>query len=84
MAVTLVEDEPGTKEKVLGLCLCPTCPSWAECGEKGGFCLSAIGKSGCINKRRGCICGGCQARKMLGFKNYYYCMDGPEKVQKGK
>jgi len=67
------------KREMLEICACPGCPSWAECGEKGGFCLSLVGKSGCITKENGCICGGCSVHAMLGFKNHYYCTKGPEK-----
>ena len=77
--------EKGTaeeKEKVLGMCLCPGCPSWQECGERGGFCLSLVGLSKCIKRKEGCMCGGCPAHSMLGFRNYYYCIDGPEKSRK--
>ncbi|WP_440957072.1 DUF2769 domain-containing protein [Methanosarcina sp. Mfa9] len=40
------------------MCICPSCPSWAECGEKGGCCFETIGKSGGISEENGCICLG--------------------------
>ncbi len=46
------------KQMVLGMCVCAKCPSWVDCGEKGGFCFPAIGKSSCITEEKGCICGG--------------------------
>ena len=42
-------------------CLCPDCPGYTSCAEKGGelvFC--ATGRSFvCITKDRGCICPDC-------------------------
>ena len=79
--------EKGTgeeKRKVLGLCLCPACPSWVGCRENGGYCLSKIGASSCITEESGCICGGCEAHNMLGLSTVYYCIRGSEKEQKGK
>ncbi|TKJ46924.1 hypothetical protein CEE34_06435 [Candidatus Aerophobetes bacterium Ae_b3a] len=61
------------------MCICPQCPSWIECGEKGGFCLSAIGKSSCITEQKGCICPGCPVTGEMGLKHDYYCTRGSEK-----
>ena len=71
------------KKKVLSKCVCAACPSWVECGEKGGYCFVAIGKSGCIKEEKGCICGGCPVTKMMGLKHGYYCTRGSEKEQSG-
>lgn len=66
-------------EEFLNMCICPQCPSWMECGEKGGFCLSAIGKSSCITEQKGCICPGCPVTGEMGLKHDYYCTRGSEK-----
>ena len=69
------------KKKVLDMCICPSCPSWEECGEKGGFCLATIGKSACIEDEKGCICPGCPVTDELGLTHDYYCTRGSEKEQ---
>jgi len=66
-------------EEFLNMCICSGCPSWTECGEKGGFCLSAIGKSSCITEEKGCICPRCPVTGKMGFKHDYYCTRGSEK-----
>ncbi|MEE9192698.1 MAG: DUF2769 domain-containing protein [Candidatus Aerophobetes bacterium] len=66
-------------EELLRMCICSGCPSWIECGEKGGFCLSAIGKSSCITDHKGCICSRCPVTGKMGLKHDYYCTRGSEK-----
>jgi len=71
------------KKMVLEMCICGECPSWVECGEKGGFCFPTIGKSGCIKEEKGCICGKCPVYSKMSLKNGYYCTRGSEKEQSG-
>ena len=66
-------------EELLNMCICSGCPSWIECGEKGGFCLSAIGKSSCITDEKGCICSRCPVTGEMELKHDYYCTRGSEK-----
>ena len=71
------EPEMTAEEKkayVFANCICGKCPSWVECGEKGGFCL--IGKSTCIKEEKGCICPDCPVTKKMGLKHGYYCTRG--------
>ena len=35
-------------DEVLGMCICMTCPSWVDCGEKGGYCLF-VGWEKCLH-----------------------------------
>ena len=69
------------EEMVMAMCICPDCPSWVECGEKGGYCFETVGKSGCISKEDGCICLGCPVTSKLGLDYMYYCTRGSEKEQ---
>lgn len=62
------------KEYVFANCICGKCPSWVECGEKGGFCL--VGKSECITEKKGCVCGECPVTAKMGLKWGYYCIAG--------
>ncbi|MEK6885923.1 MAG: DUF2769 domain-containing protein [Nanoarchaeota archaeon] len=57
-------------------CMCKDCPSFLECKEKTAFCL--FGKSKCIKKMNGCICGGCPVHAELSLKSGYYCLKGKE------
>jgi hypothetical protein len=78
------EEMEQKKEMVMSMCICPSCPSWVECGEKGGYCFPTIGRSDCINEESGCICGGCPVTEEMGLTNVYYCTRGSEKEQLGK
>jgi hypothetical protein len=69
------------KEMVLSMCICPSCPSWVECDEDGGFCLVNIGKSECISEEKGCVCGKCPVTEELGLKHGFYCTRGSEEEQ---
>jgi Protein of unknown function (DUF2769) len=62
-----------TKEPV---CVCPECPSFAECGAKA-FCF--VGKSKCITKEEGCLCPACPVQEKNGFSGVYYCTRGAAK-----
>jgi len=68
-------------DEVLGMCICMTCPSWINCSEKGGYCLSSIGKSACIQEEKGCICRRCQAFKRAGMSRISFCTRGTEEEQ---
>jgi hypothetical protein len=60
-------------------CLCPTCPTYADCAQKKKelvFCF--VGKSGCIKASKGCHCPGCKVRVDFGLTNIYYCLNGTE------
>ena len=70
-----------TMDEVLGMCICMTCPSWVNCGEKGGYCLAAIGKSVCIEEEKGCVCRRCQAFKRAGLNNISFCTRGSANEQ---
>ena len=75
------EDMEKKKEMVLSMCTCPDCPSWVECGEKGGFCFQTIGKSDCIETEKGCICGACPVKEKMRLRHVYFCTRGSEKEQ---
>lgn len=77
------EEMEEKKRRVLSMCICSECPSWVECGEKGGFCFPTIGKSKCITEEQGCICGKCPVTAKIGLKHGYYCTRGSEKEQSG-
>ena len=81
----VAEKKPGTPEMteeqknayVLSNCICKKCPSYVECGEQAGYCL--LGKSTCIEERKGCICSDCPVTKKMGLKWGYYCVAGSAK-----
>lgn len=72
------------RQEMEKLCVCPQCPSFVGCKERIAFCLSESGKSNCIKKEKGCMCGGCPVEKKMGFKHIYYCTRGSEKDQSSK
>ena len=69
------------EDMVVSMCICKNCPTYKECGEKGGFCFFSIGKSRCITEEKGCICPTCPVTKQMGLKNTFYCTRGSEKEQ---
>ncbi|MFA5247124.1 MAG: DUF2769 domain-containing protein [Candidatus Micrarchaeia archaeon] len=65
------------EKKVEGpICICPKCPSFAQCGAKA-FCFT--GKSKCIAKEQGCLCPACPVQEKNGFSGVYYCIRGAAK-----
>lgn len=63
------------------LCICRSCPTYFDCGEKLAFCLYETGASKCIAVERGCTCPGCPVYETAGFKLDLYCIAGSEKAQ---
>ncbi|MGD0817519.1 MAG: DUF2769 domain-containing protein [Methanomassiliicoccales archaeon] len=60
-------------------CLCPTCPTYADCAKKKKeltFCFG--GKSSCITISKGCHCSGCPVKVDFGLTNIYFCLNGTE------
>jgi hypothetical protein len=60
-------------------CLCPTCPTYADCAAAAKeimFCLTK--KSSCIIASKGCHCPGCPVKAELGMTNIYFCLNGAE------
>lgn len=70
-----------TKEKAEQMCACRQCASFVECSESVAFCFNDGGKSKCIKRKQGCLCGACLVHKDMNFQNVYYCMLGSEKDQ---
>jgi hypothetical protein len=68
-------------DKASKICICGSCPSYFNCGEKLAFCLWESGKSKCIISEVGCICPGCPVQQELGFQKIYYCTRGSDKKQ---
>jgi hypothetical protein len=67
-------------DKASNICICGSCPTYFNCGEKLAFCLWESGKSKCMISEVGCICPGCPVQQELGFQKIYYCTRGSEKV----
>jgi hypothetical protein len=68
------------QEKAAAICICESCPSYFNCGEKLAFCLWGSGKSKCIISEVGCICPGCPVQPELSHQKIYYCTKGNENV----
>ncbi len=61
-------------------CLCPTCPTYADCAKKKKelmFCFG--GGSSCITTSNGCHCPGCPIKVDFGLTNIYFCLNGTER-----
>jgi hypothetical protein len=71
------------EKEVIQKCLCPSCPSYVDCGEKG-FCYQDTPKSKCIKKEQGCLCPACPVEQAMGYEHVLYCTRGNEKEQSYK
>lgn len=71
-------------DEAIRQCICKTCPSYFECGEKIAFCLYESGKSKCIVSEVGCVCPGCPVQLEMSFKKVYYCTRGSAEEQNNK
>ena len=69
------------RQKAIGLCLCGVCPSFMDCKEAIGYCLTDTGTSGCIREEQGCLCPGCPVQEGENFQHVYYCIRGSEAGQ---
>lgn len=66
-------------------CLCPTCPTYAQCArdrDELAFCVSK--KSSCITDMKVCLCPNCPVHEELDLKYMYYCIRGNEGDQQTK
>ncbi|MCE5295995.1 MAG: DUF2769 domain-containing protein [Euryarchaeota archaeon] len=64
-------------------CECPACPTYVKCARQNDeklFCF--WGESDCISGGQTCICPSCTVWQEMGMKNRFYCIDGPEIVQR--
>jgi Protein of unknown function (DUF2769) len=66
------------------ICICKTCPSFVDCGERFVFCLREVGKSQCIEKEIACLCTACPVQELLGYQHEYYCTRGSEEELSGQ
>ena len=71
--------------EIIKLCICEGCPSYVDYSKQGAthekaFCL-IMGKSKCIIKEKGCICGACPVKSKMELKNLYFCTKGREEQQ---
>jgi len=67
-----------------GACVCPSCPSYNTCADKGDevlFCILGMSFK-CIRDDLGCICPGCALYPEYGLSKKDYCMKGSEKDQR--
>ena len=71
-------------KKAREACICITCPSYFNCGEKIAYCMPQAAKSQCIKTEMGCVCPGCPVWQQMGFQSDYYCTQGNEEQQAGK
>ncbi|PPD58555.1 DUF2769 domain-containing protein [Dehalogenimonas etheniformans] len=61
-------------------CLCRMCPSYIECEEPVGFCVSPK-PSKCIDAEAGCLCLGCPWWVRNSLRHVYFCTRGAEATQ---
>ena len=60
-------------------CICKKCSSYTSCSKEKNetlFCAKAVGKTNCVEKMNGCICGLCPVEKENFLLTGYYCING--------
>ncbi len=85
MGIEKIMNDGWKKEEFLSLCICETCPTYIDCSKQGtkekAFCYPTIGKSSCIIKQKGCMCGACRIKQKMKLKHFYFCVLGSEEQQ---
>lgn len=70
-------------EELRDRCECPACPTYAKCAKERKerlFCY--WGDSECITLGKDCICPSCTVYQEAGMKKRFYCLEGPEIIQR--
>jgi hypothetical protein len=65
-------------------CVCPDCPMYNQCAKEkyeGLYCF--LGKSECTLEEDDCICPDCEVYEDLELKYDLFCIQSPEKEQRG-
>jgi hypothetical protein len=85
MAIETSTEGGWKKEEFLSLCICETCPTYVDCkkqeAKEKAFCFPTNGKSACITKQKGCMCGACRVKLKMKLKHFYFCVLGSEEQQ---
>jgi hypothetical protein len=78
------EDQAKTISELMGMCICPSCPTYNACAKnakEGLYC--ALGKSFmCISEEKGCNCPTCPVKSKMGLKYKSFCTRGQEQAQR--
>jgi hypothetical protein len=77
------EEMKEMEEKVIGMCLCRSCPTYVPGADPIGYCFPTIGKNIRITEEDQCICPSCPAFAQLSLTKTFFCTRGSEKVQTG-
>lgn len=77
------EEMKGMEQKVIGMCICRSCPSYVQGADPIGYCFPTIGKNEKIVSEDQCICLGCPVYAEISLTKTFYCTRGSEKEQKG-
>jgi hypothetical protein len=76
------EEKEKMEQRIIGMCICRSCPTYVEGADPVGYCFPAIGKNDKITAEDQCICPGCPVFEELSLTKTFYCTRGSEKEQK--
>jgi len=79
-----LEETKKMKDKVIGMCICKSCPTYVEGADPVGYCLPSIGRNEKITEEDQCICPGCPVFDDMNLTKTFFCTRGSEKEQKEK
>ena len=78
-----LEEMKEMEQKVIGMCVCRSCPTYIQGAEPIGYCFPTIGKNERIITEDQCICPGCPVFAEMSLTKIFFCTRGSEKEQKG-
>lgn len=71
-------------EELMGMCICPDCPTYNYCARKaieGLFCTYG-GSFHCITEEKDCLCPTCPVASDLGLTRNFFCTRLSEEAQR--
>ena len=77
------EEMKEMEQKVIGMCICRSCPTYVQEADPIGYCFPTIGKNVRITEEDQCICPACPVFAQQSLTKIFFCTRGSEKEQKG-
>ena len=79
---TSPEEMEEMKQKVIGMCICRSCPTYVEGADPVGYCFPTIGKNEKIKEEDQCVCPGCPVFEEMNLTKTFFCTRGSEREQR--
>ena len=76
------EEMKEMKQKVIGMCICRSCPTYVQAADPIGYYFPTIGKNVKIVEEEQCIYPACPVFAQQSLTKTFFCTRGSEKEQK--